>query len=102
MIQLASTSPQYHLLQTIPGIGEITAVFILADIGDIQRFKSKKALVAFAGLDSSIYQSGQFFRSGKISKRVSPYLRTALYQAAKAAISQRYEQPPNPVLRAFL
>lgn len=101
MIQLASTSPQYHLLQTIPGIGEITAVFILADIGDIQRFKSKKALVAFAGLDSSIYQSGQFYSSGKISKRGSPYLRTALYQAAKAAISRRYDQPANPALRAF-
>ena len=42
MIQLAKTSPQYHLLQTIPGIGEITAVFILADIGSIQRFKSSK------------------------------------------------------------
>ncbi len=101
MIQLAKTSPQYHLLQTIPGVGEITAVFILADIGDIQRFKSKKALVAFAGLDSSIYQSGQFHSSGKISKRGSPYLRTALYQAAKAAISRRYDQPANPDLRAF-
>jgi len=101
MIQLAKTSPQYELLQTIPGVGEVTAAFMIADIGSIERFKSKKALVAFAGLDSSIYQSGQFYNSGKISKRGSPHLRTALYRSAVAAITIRNNRATNPTLRLF-
>jgi len=101
MIQLSQSSPQYELLLSIPGIGEVTAAFMLAEIGSVQRFTSKKALVAFAGLDPSIYQSGQFHASGRISKRGSPYLRTSLYQSTVAAIAMRKTGSVYPALREY-
>jgi transposase len=73
-------------ITTIPGIGDVLGASILAEIGDISRFSSPKKLVAYAGLDSSIYASGQFVGSRpKISKRGSPYLRRALWAAAVTA-----------------
>lgn len=81
---------------TIPGIGEIFAASILAEIGDINRFKSAKKLVAYAGLDATVNQSGQFTGTRtKISKRGSPYLRRALWSAAN--IARRF----NPILQKF-
>lgn len=60
----------------------------LAEIGEIERFSSPEKLVAFAGLDPSVYQSGSYYRQrgNHISKRGSKYLRKALYYAAKTAV----------------
>ena len=70
-------------LHTIPGIGMIAAATILAEIGDINRFKSSSALVAFAGIDPTVRQSGEFSSThNHMSKRGSPYLRHAIYLAA--------------------
>ena len=70
-------------LHTIPGIGMITAATILAEIGDINRFKSSSALVAFAGIDPTVRQSGEFSSThNHMSKRGSPYLRHAIFLAA--------------------
>ena len=70
-------------LHTIPGIGMIAAATILADIGDINRFKSSSALVAFAGIDPTVRQSGEFSSThNHMSKRGSPYLRHAIFLAA--------------------
>jgi transposase len=77
--------PQW--LTSIPGIGLATGAAILAEIGDVQRFSSAEKLVAYAGIDASVHQSGEF--EGKrmhMSKRGSPYLRYALWQAAHGAI----------------
>jgi transposase len=83
-------------ITTIPGIGDVLGASILAEIGDISRFSSPKKLVAYAGLDSSTYASGQFVGTRtKISKRGSPYLRRALWSAAVVA------KKSNPVLTAF-
>jgi len=83
-------------LTTIPGIGEVLAGTILGEIGDISRFSSKKKLVAYAGLDASVRESGQFVGTrNHISKRGSPYLRKAIWQAA--VVSCRF----NPKLREF-
>jgi len=83
-------------ITTIPGIGETIAGVILGEIGDIQRFSDKRKLVAYAGLDASVKESGQF-RGTKnhISKRGSPYLRKAIWQAA--IVSLRF----NPKLKEF-
>lgn len=68
---------------TIPGIGYTLGAIIVAEIGDINRFSSPAKLLAFAGLEPSIYQSGKFTpTSGKMVKRGSPFLRWALLQAA--------------------
>lgn len=70
-------------LHTVPGIGMIAAATILAEIGDINRFKSSSALVAFAGIDPTVRQSGEFSSThNHMSKRGSPYLRHAIFLAA--------------------
>ena len=70
-------------LHTIPGIGMLAAATILAEIGDINRFKSSSALVAFAGIDPTVRQSGEFSSThNHMSKRGSPYLRHAIFLAA--------------------
>ena len=70
-------------LHTIPGICIIGAATILAEIGDISRFKNSSALVAFAGIDPTVRQSGEFNSThNHMSKRGSPYLRHAIFLAA--------------------
>ena len=70
-------------LHTIPGIGMIAAATILTEIGDINRFKSSSALVAFAGIDPTVRQSGEFSSThNHMSKRGSPYLRHAIFLVA--------------------
>lgn len=70
-------------LQSIPGIGDVTAPVILAEIGNINNFNSPSKLTAFAGIDPSENQSGNKKSvDEKISKSGSPYLRHAIYQAA--------------------
>jgi len=70
-------------ITTIPGIATITGATILGEIGDVGKFSNAKKLVAFAGLDPIVNQSGKFEnQSGHISKRGSPQLRSALFMAA--------------------
>ena len=83
-------------ITTIPGIGEINGATILSEIGDIHRFDNPKKLVAFAGLDASVKQSGDSNSDKtKMSKRGSPYLRTAIFSAALVASNC------DPVFKAF-
>ncbi|MBW2632244.1 MAG: IS110 family transposase [Deltaproteobacteria bacterium] len=73
-------------ITTIPGIGNILGAMILGEIGSIDKFSSAKKLVAFAGLDPITNQSGKFEnKTGHISKRGSPQLRSALFMAANVA-----------------
>lgn len=63
---------------------------------------TSKQLVAFAGLDPSVFESGKFkVSNNKISKRGSAYLRKVLYQAVIVGITTPSEKPVNPVLHAF-
>jgi len=79
--------PEQKLLQTIPGVGPITAVSFISEINDIKRFKQSKQLTAYIGLDSRVHQSGTSIRGkGYISKRGNKILRTRLYNAASVAI----------------
>ncbi|MDM8533372.1 IS110 family transposase [Clostridiaceae bacterium HSG29] len=71
---------------TIPGVGPITAGLIIGEIGDINRFNSPSALVAYTGLDPIVYESGKFkAKRVTISKRGSKYLRTAIFTSTKFA-----------------
>ena len=73
-------------ITTIPGIGAVNAATILGEIGDIKRFSNPSKLVAYAGLDSTVSQSGNFeSTSNHMTKRGSPYLRRALFQSALRA-----------------
>jgi transposase len=83
-------------LLTIPGIGPITGATILGEIGDIERFSSPAKLVAYAGIDASVSQSGEFTSSNnRMSKRGSPYLRKAIFQASLIASNH------DPVFKAY-
>ena len=83
-------------ITTIPGIGNTLGAIILSEIGDIHRFDAPGKLVAFAGLDVIVNQSGEFTGTkNKISKRGSPYLRRAIWLAAgRAAFC-------DPILSAY-
>jgi transposase len=74
------------LLQSIPGIGPETAALLIAELGDITRFKDAQAVVAYIGLDPRVKQSGTSLRRNtRLTKRGSPYMRQALYMAAASA-----------------
>jgi transposase len=81
--QLAGKDPMAQLLMTIPGIGPLTAMFIIAEIDDISRFPSYRNLASYAGLVPSLDASADKSRTGRITKQGSPYLRTALVEAAQ-------------------
>lgn len=86
--------PQH--ITSIPGVGAITGAAILVEIGDIHRFESEDKLVAYAGIDASVHDSGQFHGTQMhMSKRGSPYLRLALWQAASMCLQH------NEELRAY-
>lgn len=71
------------VIMTIPGIGYINGGMILGEIGDIHRFSNPSKLLAYAGLDPSVYQSGNFnAKNTRMSKRGSRVLRYALVNAA--------------------
>lgn len=82
--KLAKEHPMAQLLVTIPGIGPITAMFIVAEIEDIGRFPSFRNLASYAGLVPSLHASGPKRHTGRITKQGSVYLRTALVEAAQA------------------
>lgn len=74
------------LLQSIPGVGSKIATLLIAELGDIKRFKDAKSVVAYVGLDPKVKQSGKILKQNtKLTKRGSPYLRRSLYLAAAAA-----------------
>lgn len=82
--ELLHQTNQY--ITTITGIGDVLGAIIVSEIGDINRFERPNQLVAFAGLDVTVKQSGEFSGSkNKISKRGSPYLRRAIWLAANRA-----------------
>ena len=74
------------VITSITGIGNVLGAAILSEIGDISRFERANQLVAYAGLDVAVKQSGNFNATDtKISKRGSPYLRRAIWLAASVA-----------------
>ncbi len=80
MNNLAGQLPEYPVVMGMYGVGPALGPQLIAEIGDVRRFHSKKALVAFAGIDAPPYQSGQMdVRSRSISKRGSSALRRTLF-----------------------
>lgn len=81
MQEIASTLPEYSVIKDMPGVGAILSVLLIAEIGDVRRFKNGSALVAYAGIDAPPYESGQFKGTKRtISKRGSALLRKIGYE----------------------
>ena len=89
-----------EIIDSIPGIGRLTAITLMAEIGDIDGFIKPKHLVAFFGIDSSVNESGNFKgNQNKISKRGTRIGRRALYAVALACIRKnRNGVPINKIL----
>ena len=85
MQNIAETIPEYKVLRAMNGVGDRLGPVILAELGDVRRFHSAKALNSFAGNDAPPYQSGQFeSRNRHISKRGSSALRKACFEVMQA------------------
>jgi len=77
------------LLRTIPGVGPITAVSFISEVGDISRFNKAKKLTAYVGIDPRVHESGTSIKGkGYITKRGNKILRTRLYNAASVAVQR--------------
>jgi len=74
-----------NLLRSMPGVGRLIALIILAEVGDISRFHSPKALCSWAGLTPKVHSSDAVVQHGHITKEGSRYLRSAMVQAATTA-----------------
>lgn len=83
-------------IMTVPGVGPVLGATIFSEIGDISRFSSSAKLAAFAGIDPTVKRSGEFTGTrNHMSKRGSPYLRRALWQASTIAVHH------DPAIQAF-
>ncbi len=81
----AKAGPRVGILTALPGVGEFTALVMLAEIGDITRFGSARKLASWAGLTPTVRGSDLTVRHGHISKQGSAWLRWVLNQAAQTA-----------------
>ena len=85
MDKLARELPEYDVISEIPGCGKKLTSRVIAEIGDVRRFKDAGSIIAYAGLDSPPYQSGQFEATNRhISKRGNKYLRKTGYEVMKS------------------
>jgi transposase len=87
--ELLREQPDYLRLRQVPGIGPIHALTILAEAGDLRRFRHHRQFLKFCGLDLATHQSGQFRGQTRLSKYGNARLRRTFWLAAQVAIRQR-------------
>lgn len=95
MLRLAETLPEYPVVTQMFGVGPALGPQLLAEIGDVRRFYSKKALVAFAGLDAPANDSGQIVDNHRsMSKVGSAALRRTLFLIMSVYLQQAPDNEP--------
>ncbi|MGN0488765.1 MAG: IS110 family transposase [Ruminococcus sp.] len=95
MQALAKTLPEYSVVREMNGIADVLAPRLIAEIGDIRRFKNKHSLIAYAGIDAPPFQSGQFCGTERhISKRGNKYLRKTGYELMQSLVMHKPEGDP--------
>jgi transposase len=82
---LAKPDPRVQALMVLPGVGKLTAMTLVAEIGDIARFSTARKLCAWAGLTPQVRNSDRTVRHGHITKQGSPWVRGILQEAAQTA-----------------
>jgi transposase len=82
---LARPDPRVQALMALPGVGKLTAMTLVAEIGDIARFPTARKLCAWAGLTPQVRNSDRKVRHGHITKQGSPWVRGILQEAAQTA-----------------
>ena len=96
MQQLLERVPYAPYILSIPGVAVVTAAALLSELGDLRRYRSKREILKYAGLNLYQLSSGKYRGQPRLSKRGSPILRKYLYLAALAAVN-----PRNSVYRDF-
>ena len=90
MKELAKTLPEYSVVRSMGGVGDVLAPKLIAEIGDVRKFHNAKALTAYAGIDPPPYESGQFVGSNRrITKRGSSTLRKVGYEVMRVLKSHK-------------
>ena len=98
---IAKSLPEYQVVRDMGGVGDTLAPRLIADIGDVRRFKSAKSLVAYAGIDAPPYQSGQFIGTRRhISKRGSSAIRKTGYEVMRSLKS--HAEPKDNAVYQFI
>ena len=101
MQEIANTLPEYTVVRSMGGVGDVLAPRLIADIGDVRRFHNGKALIAYAGIDAPPYQSGQFVGTNRnISKRGSSAIRKTGYEVMRMLKS--HAEPEDNVVYRFI
>jgi transposase len=98
---LAATTPGVAPLQTIPGIGLLTATALVAFVGDARRFPSGRHFASYLGLTPREHSSGLRRRLGAISKRGDPYLRMLLVHGARSILWHAKRTPTRTPLHVW-
>ena len=89
MISIAKQLPEFDTVLNMFGVGEISAVNLIAEIGDVRRFPNRNSLVGFAGVDPCVDQSGKHFsKSNPTTKRGSAILRKTLFQVISTYVKR--------------
>lgn len=101
MQALAKSLPEYPVVRAMGDVGNVLAPKLIAEIGDVRRFHSGKALIAHAGIDAPPYQSGQFTGTErKISKRGSSSLRKIGYEVMRCL--KTHKEPEDAAVYRFI
>ncbi|HEO4745142.1 TPA: IS110 family transposase [Streptococcus agalactiae] len=101
MIEISEPLEEYKEAKKFSGISEKLAVQIVAEFGDLSKFKNKKSLISFIGIDAPPYESGNFKADQrKISKRGNAILRKVGYQAMKCMMSAK--NPENEIYKYMI
>jgi transposase len=101
MQELAKSLPEYSTVRAMGGVGDVLAPKLIAEIGDVRRLHSAKALIAWAGIDPPPYESGQFVGSKrKITKRGSSTLRKVGYEVMR--VLKSHKAPKDDVVYNYI
>ena len=98
---LAKSLPEYPVVRAIGGVGGVLAAKLIAEIRDVRRFHHGRSLIAYAGIDSPPYQSGQFTaQNRRISKHGSAYLRKVGYEVMQSL--KTHDAPTDDCVYQFI
>lgn len=98
MIALGKQAKEYKYINSVFGIGEQSASQLIAELGDLSRFKNYKQINAYCGLEPSVYQSGKAFYNGRITKSGNPFARKVLYTTIMGIVkASRVHMPEHPI-----
>ena len=98
LISLGKQTKEFKYVNSVFGIGEHSASQVIAELGDMSRFRNYKQINAYCGLEPSIYQSGKAFYNGRITKSGNPFARKVLYTTIMGIVkASRVHMPEHPI-----